>query len=133
VVCAFREADLVVFLVVLEPVLLPCHRATGMLFVDTISVVVVVVAFAVARRVRTAIGLAFLIPRVKAFSELLKNSLTGLAMQSVVLGVVFQLVFQVFQVWDLAGFVPHLAGVVVSDVPEFAGTPPMSVERLCNL
>ena len=100
---------------------------------NTVAVLIVVVAFAVARRVRTVIGLAFLIPRVKAFSELLKNSLTGLAMQSLVFWMGFQLAFQVFIVGDLAGFIPDVAGVVVGDVPEFAGAPPMPVERLCNL
>ena len=48
---AFREADLIVFLVVLEPVLLPRDRAPGVFFVDAVAVLVVVVAFAVARRI----------------------------------------------------------------------------------
>ncbi len=47
--CAFRQANLVVFLVVLEPVLLPGHGGTRVFFVDSVAVVVVVVAFAVSR------------------------------------------------------------------------------------
>jgi hypothetical protein len=69
-------------------------------------------------------------------------------MQSVVFGVVFQLTFQVFMIGYFTGFVPHFVGVVVGDavrlrltgsqtesenVPEFAGTPPMSVKRLYDL
>jgi hypothetical protein len=60
----------------------------------------------------------------------------------------FQLAFQVFMVGNPAGFVPDVADMVVGDVvrlrltgsqtpsenvPEFAGTPPMPVERPCNL
>ena len=69
--CAFAEVNLVVFLIVLE------IRSVSMSPLNTIAVLVGVVAFAVARRVRAIIGLAFLIPRVKAFSKLLQNSLTG--------------------------------------------------------
>ena len=47
--CAFRQANLVVFLVVLEPVLLPGDGGTRVFFVDSVAVVVVVVAFAVSR------------------------------------------------------------------------------------
>ena len=39
------------FLVVLEPVLLPRDRAPGVFFVDAVAVLVVVVAFALARRI----------------------------------------------------------------------------------
>ncbi len=60
----------------------------------------------------------------------------------------FQLAFQVFMVGNPAGFIPDVAGMVVGNVvrlrltgtqtqsenvPEFAGTPPMPVERPCNL
>jgi hypothetical protein len=60
----------------------------------------------------------------------------------------FQLAFQVFMIGNPAGFVPDVAGMVVGNVvrlhrtgsqtpsenvPEFAGTPPMPVERPCNL
>jgi len=45
-------------------------------FVDATALIVVVVAFAVARWVVAVV--VGTIPRVKAFSELLKNSLTGL-------------------------------------------------------
>ena len=138
---AFRQANFVVFLVVLESVLFPCHRATGVFFVNAVAVLIGVVAFTVARRVRTVIGVAFLIPRVKAFSKLLQNSLTGLAMQTLVFNMVFT-------IGDFAGFVPDVVGMVVADVvrlrltgsqtasenvPEFTGAPPMPVERLCNL
>jgi hypothetical protein len=44
-----------------------------------------------------------------------------------------QLVFEVTVVRNLPGFLPHLMGVVVSDVPEFAGRPPVPVERVLYL
>ena len=60
----------------------------------------------------------------------------------------FQLAFQVFMIGNPAGFVPDVAGMVVGNVvrlhrtgsqtpsenvPEFAGTPPVTVKGLCNL
>ncbi|ERG92078.1 MAG: hypothetical protein J07HQW1_02113, partial [Haloquadratum walsbyi J07HQW1] len=69
------------------------------------------------------------VPRVEGFSEFLQNALTGLRMQSFVLGVTFQLVFEVAVVRNLTRLLPQLAGVVVSDVPEFAGVPPVQVEH----
>ncbi|ERG97145.1 MAG: hypothetical protein J07HQW2_03631 [Haloquadratum walsbyi J07HQW2] len=44
-----------------------------------------------------------------------------------------QLVFQFLVIRNLARPLPDLAGVVVGDIPELAGTPPMTVKRLCNL
>jgi hypothetical protein len=40
-----------------------------------------------------------------------------------------QLGLEVAVVRNLARVLPNFAGVVVSDVPEFAGRPPMPVER----
>lgn len=42
-------------------------------------------------------------------------------MQSLVLVVTFQLVFEVAVIRNLPGFLPDLPGVVVCDVPQFAG------------
>ena len=131
VVRALAESNLVVFLVVFEPVLLPRHGGTWVFFLDTVAILIVVVAFGVARRIIPII--VRLEPRVNAFIEFLKNPLTGLAMQSLVFWVVFQLMLQVFIARNLAGFVPHLSGVVVGDVPQFRCAPPMQVERLYNL
>jgi hypothetical protein len=100
-------------------------------FVDAVAVIVIVVFFAVARRVVPTIITG--IPRVEGFSEFLQNPLTGLRMESSILFVILQLAFQVRVIGDLPGFVPLLAGVVVGNVPELAGTPPVVVERLCNL
>ena len=97
-----------------------------MFFVDSAALIVVVVAFAVARWVVPVV--VGTISRVKAFSELFKNSLTGLAVQSVVFGVVFHLGFEFRVVRNFASFVPLLTGVVVANVPEFAGTPPVTVK-----
>ena len=44
-----------------------------------------------------------------------------------------QLVFQLLVVRNLARLLPDLAGVIVGDVPEFAGTPPVAVERVFDL
>ena len=54
-------------------------------------------------------------------------------MQSFVFDVTFQLVFEVAVVGNLARFIPYFSGVVVSDVPEFAGRPPVPVERFSYL
>jgi len=53
--------------------------------------------------------------------------------QSFVRWVGLQLVFQLLMAGNLARLFPLLAGVVVGDVPEFAGTPPVLVQRLRNL
>jgi hypothetical protein len=102
-------------------------------FVDPIAVVVVVVFLAVAGRIRSPVGLPLSVPRVEGFSEFLQNALTGLRMQSLVFWMNLQLVFEVTVVRNLPGFLPHLMGVVVSDVPEFAGRPPVPVERVLYL
>ena len=104
-----------------------------MLFVDAVVVVVVVVFLAVAGRIRSTVGLPLTVPRVEGFSEFLQNALTGLRVQSLVFWMGLQLVFEVAVVGNLPGFVPHVAGVVVGDVPEFAGTPPVLVERFLYL
>jgi hypothetical protein len=44
-----------------------------------------------------------------------------------------QLVFEVAVVGNFARVFPHLAGMVVCDVPEFAGTPPVPVKRFLYL
>jgi len=54
-------------------------------------------------------------------------------MQSLVFVVTFQLVFEVAVVRNLPGFLPRFAGVVVCNVPEFAGAPPVPVERFLYL
>jgi hypothetical protein len=82
------------------------------LFVDAAAFIVVVVAFAVARWiVPVVVGT---IQRVKAFSEFLRNSLAGLAVQSVVFEVVFHSGFELLVIGDFTGFIPLLAGVVVT-------------------
>jgi len=54
-------------------------------------------------------------------------------MQSVVFWVVFHLGFEFLVIGDFTGFVPLFAGVVVTDVPEFAGARPVAVKRICDL
>ena len=44
-----------------------------------------------------------------------------------------QLVFQLLVIGNLPGLLPDLAGVIVGDVPEFAGTPPVPVKRVLYL
>jgi hypothetical protein len=44
-----------------------------------------------------------------------------------------QLVFQLLVVGDLGRFLPDFSGVIVGDVPEFAGTPPVLVKRISDL
>ena len=80
VIRALRESHSIVLGVVADAVLLPRHRATRMFFVDTTTLVVVVVAFAVARRIHPVVGLPLFVPRVEGFSEFLQNALTGLRM-----------------------------------------------------
>jgi len=53
--------------------------------------------------------------------------------QSVVFDVTFQLVLEVAVVGNHARLLLHVAGVIVGGVPEFAGTPPASVERFLYL
>ncbi len=107
VIRALRETNAVVFRVVAEAVLLPRHRATRVFLVDATALVVVVVLFAVARRVVPSVVAR--VPRVEGFSEFLQNPLTGLRMESVVLVVFLQLVFQLFVTGNFAGVVPDLA------------------------
>jgi len=133
VIRTFREPYSIVLGVVFDAVLLPRHRTAWVFFVDATALFVVVVFLAVAGWIRSIIGLPLTVPRVEGFSEFLQNPLTGLTVQSLVFGVTFQLVFEVAVVGDLPGFVPHFAGVVVCDVPEFAGAPPVSVERVIYL
>jgi len=133
VICAFREADTVVFGVVFDAVLLPRHRRTRVFFVDAAALVVVVVFLAVAGWIRSIIGCSLTVPRVEGFSEFFQNALTGLAMQSFVFGVSLQLVFEVAVVGYLTRFLPDLSEVVVSDVPELAGRPSVPVKRFCYL
>jgi hypothetical protein len=102
-------------------------------FVDATALRVVVGFLAVAGGIRSTVGLPLSVPRVEGFSEFLQNALTGLTMQSFVFGVTFQLVFEVAVGRNLARVLPHVSGVVVSDVPEFAGRPPVSVERFLYL
>ena len=132
-ICTLREPNTVVLGVVSDAVLLPRHRTSRVFFVDATALVVVVVFLAVAGWIRSIIGLPLFAPRVEGFSEFLQNALTGLRMQSFVVGVTFQLVFEVAVVGDLTRFLPDFSGVVVSDVPELAGRPPMSVEWLLYL
>ena len=87
-----------------------------MFFVDAAAVVVVVVFLAVAGRIRSIIGLSLFFPRIEGFNEFLQNALTGLTVQSVVLGVALQLVFEVAVVGNLARLLPDFSGVVVCDV-----------------
>lgn len=97
-----------------------------MFFVDATTLVVVVVAFTVAGRIVPVIITG--VPRVEGFSEFLQNPLTGLRVQSLVVVVSLQLVFQLLVVGNLARVFPDFSGVVVGDVPELAGTPPVAVE-----
>ncbi|ERG96810.1 MAG: hypothetical protein J07HQW2_03294 [Haloquadratum walsbyi J07HQW2] len=88
-----------------------------------------VIAFAVAGQIVSIVVGA--VPRVEGFSELLQNTLTGLTVQSVVLVVGLQLVFEVsvigIGIGDFTCLIPHFAGVVFSDIPKLAGTPPVPV------
>ncbi len=129
----FREANSIVLRVVFDAVLLPRHRTAWVFFVDAPTLLVVVVFLAVAGRVRSIVRLPLPVPRVEGFSEFLQNALTGLTVQSLVFWMCLQLVFEVAVVGDLPGFIPHVAGVVVGDVPEFAGAPSVSVERFLYL
>lgn len=99
-VCAFREADAIVLRVVTDAVLFPRHGRKRMFFVDAVAV-----------------------SRGEGFSELLQNALTGPRVQSFVLWMRLQLVFQVAIVVNLARFLPDSTGVVVRNVPQLAGTP----------
>ncbi|KOX95915.1 hypothetical protein AMR74_12400 [Halorubrum tropicale] len=90
--------------------------------------VVVVVLFTVAGWIRLTVRLTLFAPRVEGFSEFLQNALTGLRVQSLVCWMRLQLVFEVAVIGDLARLLPHVARVVVGDVPEFAGRPPMPVK-----
>ena len=115
---------------------------------DATPLLVGVVSFAVAGRIRTRVVLALLFPRVEGFSEFLQNALTGLAVQSLVLRVNLQLIFEVAVVGNLVRFLPDLSGVIVGDVvrlcltgsqaesenvPEFAGRPSVPVGRVLYL
>jgi hypothetical protein len=102
-------------------------------FVDAVAFVVVVDFLAIAGRIRSIVGLPLFAPRIEGFSEFLQNALTGLTMQSLVFLVAFQLVFEVAVVGNPTRVLPDFAGVVVSDVPEFAGRPPVAVERVLYL
>ncbi|ERG93368.1 MAG: hypothetical protein J07HQW1_03429 [Haloquadratum walsbyi J07HQW1] len=107
-----------------------------MFFVDATPLLVEVVFLAVAGRIRSTVRLPRFVPRVEGFSEFRKNALTGLAVQSLVLRVNLQLIFEVAVVGNLVRFLPDLSGVIVGDVvglcltgsqtesenvPEFAG------------
>ena len=96
---------------------------------DAATLLVVVVSFAVAGRIRSSVRLPLAVPRVEAFSEFLQNALTGLTVQSLVVVVSLQLVFEVAVVRYLARGFPLLSRVVISDIPEFRCTPPMPVKR----
>ncbi len=85
-----------------------------MFFVDSVAVVVVVVGFAVARWVVPVVVGAK--PRTERFRELFENSLAGLAMQSLVFWMGFQLAFEFFFIGDFTGFVPLLTGVVIGNI-----------------
>ena len=89
--------------------------------------------FAVAGRIRTRVRLLRFVPRVEGFSEFLKNALTGLTVQSLVVVVSLQLVFEVAVVRYLARGFPLLSRVVVGDIPEFRCTPPVPVKRFLYL
>jgi hypothetical protein len=127
----FAESELFVFDIVADTVVFPCDRATRVLFVDSVTVAVVVVAFAVARWVVLSVVGAE--PRTEGFRELFENFLAGLTVQSSVFGVVFQFVFEVFFVRNFTGFVPHLSSVVVGDVPEFGCQPAVFAKRTNHL
>jgi len=47
--------------------------------------------------------------------------------------VTFQFVFELAVVRNLARLLPHLTGVVIRNVPELAGRPPVYVEHLSHL
>ena len=128
-----------------DAVLLPRHGGARVFFVDAATLLVVVVFLAVAGRIRSTVRLPLTVPRVEGFSEFLQNALTGLTVQSLVVGMTFQLVFEVAVVRNFTRFIPHFAGVVISDVvrlcltgsqtesenvPEFRCTPPMPVKRV---
>jgi energy-coupling factor transporter transmembrane protein EcfT len=100
-------------------------------FVNATVLLVVVVFFAVAGRIIPVVIAGVL--RVKCLSEFLQNPLTGLTMQPLVLWMTFQLVFEIAMVGNLARFFPDLSRVIVGDVPEFAGAPPVPVERVLYL
>ncbi len=85
-----------------------------MFFVDSVTVAIVVVGFAVARWVVSPVVGA--VPRTEGFRKLFETVLTGLTVQSVVCGVGFQFAFQFVFIGDFTGFVPLVAGVVVGDV-----------------
>ena len=104
-----------------------------MFFVDAATLLVVVIFLAVAGRIRSTVRLPLTVPRVEGFSEFLQNALTGLTVQSLVLVVSLQLVFEVAVVRNVTRFIPHFTGVVVGDVPELAGTPPVAVKRFLDL
>ena len=97
---------------------------------DAATLLVVVVSFAVAGRIRSSVRLPLAVPRVEAFSEFLQNALTGLTVQSLVVVVSLQLGFEVAVVRYLARGFPLLSRVVVGDIPEFRCTPPMPVKRV---
>ena len=126
VIPALGETHTVVLGVVFDAVLLPRYRASGVFFVDATALVIVVIFLAVTGRIVPIIVRP--VPRIEGFSEFLQNALTGLRVQSVVLVMGLQFVFEVSVIGDFARFIPHVAGVVVGDVPEFTGTPPVSVE-----
>lgn len=131
-----REPHSVVFGVVTDAVLFPRYRRPRMFFVDTGTVIVVVVALAISVRpkvsrtigtdaerpceetgwIRTIVGFAFLVPRAEGFSELLQNALTGLTGESLVWWMGLQLAFQVIVTGNLARLFPDASGVVVCDI-----------------
>jgi len=100
-------------------------------FVDATALVVVVVFFPIAGWIVPIVVGA--VPRVEGFSEFLQNALTGLRMESVVFWMRLQLVFEVAVTGNLARLLPDFSGVVVRDVPEFAGAPPVPVKRFLSL
>ena len=129
-----------------DAVLLPRHRAAWVFFVDATPLLVEVVFLAVAGRIVPVITTG--VPRIEGFSEFRKNALTGLAVQSLVLRVNLQLIFEVAVVGNLVRFLPDLSGVIVGDVvrlcltgsqtesenvPEFAGRPSVPVGRVLYL
>ena len=61
-----------------DAVLLPRHRAAWVFFVDAATLLVGVILFAVAGRIRSSVRLPRFVPRVEGFSEFRKNALTGL-------------------------------------------------------
>ena len=102
-----------------------------MFFVDSVAVAVVVVGFAVARWVVPVVVGAK--PRTEGFRKLFENFLAGLAVQSLVFWMGFQLAFEFLFVGYFAGFVPLLSGVVECNVLEFAGRPAVSVQHTSHL